>query len=104
MLDGFAAHTHGLRVLIEPRLRGLDKGFVFPAFDAALVGRCALILERSCAARLGQVNPHFLAIFISGETALNLLPTTATLAFASSHNSTNPAQTFFMAQPFTLAE
>jgi hypothetical protein len=21
MLDGFAAHTHGLRVLIEPRLR-----------------------------------------------------------------------------------
>src|SRR6266404_5842932 len=22
MLDGFAAHTHGLRVLIEPRLRG----------------------------------------------------------------------------------
>jgi two-component system OmpR family response regulator len=24
MLDGFAAHTHGLRVLIEPRLRRLD--------------------------------------------------------------------------------
>jgi hypothetical protein len=39
MLDGFAAHTHGLRVLIEPRLRGLDDVFVFPAFDAALVGR-----------------------------------------------------------------
>jgi hypothetical protein len=38
MLDGFAAHTHGLRVLIEPRLRGLDDVFVFPAFDAALVG------------------------------------------------------------------
>src|ERR1700704_6465027 len=48
MLDGFAAHTHGLRVLIEPRLRGLDDVFVFPAFDAALVGRCALILERAC--------------------------------------------------------
>ena len=46
MLDGFAAHTHGLRVLIE-RLRGLDDVFVFPAFDAALVSRCALILERS---------------------------------------------------------
>jgi len=27
MLDGFAAHTHGLRVLIEPRLRGLDDVF-----------------------------------------------------------------------------
>jgi len=52
MLDGFAAHTHGLRVLIEPRLRGLDDVFVFPAFDAALVGRCALILERACAARM----------------------------------------------------
>ncbi len=38
MLDGFAAHTHGLRVLIEPHLRGLDDVFVFPAFDAALVG------------------------------------------------------------------
>jgi hypothetical protein len=33
-----------LRVLIEPRLRGLDDVFVFPACDAALVGRCALIL------------------------------------------------------------
>jgi hypothetical protein len=44
MLDGFAAHTHGLRVLIEPRLRGLDDVIVFPACDAALVGRCAFIL------------------------------------------------------------
>src|SRR5450432_3066642 len=67
MLDGFAAHAHGLRVLIEPRLRGLDDVFVFPALDAALVGRCALILERAGSARLRQVNPHFLAIFISGE-------------------------------------
>ena len=67
MLDGFAAHTHGLRVLIEPRLRGFGDVFVFPSFDAALVGRRAAILERACAARLRQVNPHFLAIFISGE-------------------------------------
>src|SRR5882757_293361 len=74
MLDGFAAHTHGLRVLIEPRLRGLDDVFVFPAFDAALVGRCALILERACATRLGQVNPHFMAIFISGEVVRQLRP------------------------------
>jgi hypothetical protein len=73
MLDGFAAHTHGLRVLIEPRLRGLDDVFVFPAFDAALVGRCALILERACPARLRQINPHFLAIFISGEVVRQLL-------------------------------
>src|SRR5258707_11172222 len=47
--------------------------FVFPAFDAALVGRCALILEPACAARLRQVNPHFLAIFISGEVVRQLL-------------------------------
>src|ERR1700682_3478749 len=73
MLDGFAAHTHGLRVLIEPRLRGLDDVFVFPAFDAALVGRCALILERACPARLRQVNPHFLAVFIGGEVVRQLL-------------------------------
>jgi hypothetical protein len=44
--------------------------FVLPAFDAALVRRRALILERACAARLGQVNPHFLAIFMSGEVVL----------------------------------
>jgi len=31
MLDGFAAHTHGLRVLIEPRLRGLDDVFRVPS-------------------------------------------------------------------------
>src|SRR5437899_641557 len=73
MLDGFAAHTHGLRILIEPRLRGLDDVFVFPAFDAALVGRCTLILERACAARLRQVNPHFLAIFIAGEVVRQLV-------------------------------
>src|SRR3981189_649634 len=79
MLDGFAAHTHGLRVLIEPRLRSLDDVFVFPAFDAALVGRCALILERACAARLRQVNPHFLAIFISGEVVRQLLAPRAAL-------------------------
>jgi hypothetical protein len=47
--------------------------FVFPAFDAALVGRCALILERACPARLRQVNPHFLAIFISSEVVRQLL-------------------------------
>ena len=49
MLDGFAAHTHGLWVLIEPRLRGLDDVFRFPALDTALVRRCALFLERACA-------------------------------------------------------
>jgi hypothetical protein len=63
-----------LRVLIEPPLRGFDDVFVFPAFDAALVGRCALILEPACAARLRQVNRHFLAIFISGEVVRQLSP------------------------------
>jgi hypothetical protein len=33
--------------LIEPRLRGFNDVLVFPALDAALVGRCALILERA---------------------------------------------------------
>ena len=45
MLDGLEAHKHGLRVLIELRLRGLDDVLVFTAFDAALVGCCALILN-----------------------------------------------------------
>src|SRR5450432_3005578 len=44
MLDGFAAHTHSLWVLIAASARGLDDVFVFLAFDAALVGRCAMIL------------------------------------------------------------
>src|SRR5260370_37994564 len=73
MLAGSASHTHGVWYMIEPRLRGLDDVFEYPAFDAALVGRCALILEPACAARLGQVNPHFLAIFISGEVVRQLL-------------------------------
>jgi hypothetical protein len=41
MLDGFAAHTHGWRVLIEPRLRGLDDVFVFPALDTPRSGYLA---------------------------------------------------------------
>jgi hypothetical protein len=51
MLDRFAAYTRGLWVLIQPRLPGLDDVFVFPVLDK-LVRRCALILERACAARL----------------------------------------------------
>jgi hypothetical protein len=38
MLDGFASHTHGLRVLIEPRLRG---------FDDVLLGLSSRQVERS---------------------------------------------------------
>jgi CRP-like cAMP-binding protein len=76
MLDGFAAHTHDLRVLIEPRLRGLDDVFVFPAFDAALVGRCALILERACPARLRQVNPPIVPVTLSQETLAEMIGTT----------------------------
>jgi hypothetical protein len=34
---------------------------VFPAFDAALVSRCALMLERACAARLRQVNTPWIS-------------------------------------------
>jgi hypothetical protein len=71
MLDSFAAHAHGLWVLIEPRLRGLDNVFVFPTSDAALVGRCALVLERARPARPRQVNPHFLAIFARSCSCLN---------------------------------
>jgi hypothetical protein len=66
--NGCSTHAHGLRVLIEPLLRGLDNVFVLPAFDAALVGRCALIFARTWAARLGQ------AIFISGEVVSSFSP------------------------------
>jgi hypothetical protein len=53
MLDGFAAHTQGWWV------------------DRA--ASAALILERACAARLRQVNPYFVTIFISGEVVRQLL-------------------------------
>jgi hypothetical protein len=49
------------------------KGRQLQSFDAALVGRCAPILERAGAAHLRQVNPHFLASFISGELVRQLL-------------------------------
>jgi hypothetical protein len=38
-----------------------------------LVRRCALILEPAGAAGLHQVNPRFLAVFISGEVVCQLL-------------------------------
>src|SRR6185503_5953376 len=47
MLDGLAALTHLLRVLIEPALDGLEDMFMLPAWDPALAARRALWFERT---------------------------------------------------------
>ncbi len=44
MLDRFPPHPHGLRVLVEPALDGLQNRLVFPSRDASLhAGRAALL-------------------------------------------------------------
>jgi hypothetical protein len=44
MLHSLAAHAHLVRISIEPRLHGLENGFVLPTRDPALFASCALIL------------------------------------------------------------
>src|SRR6266481_7232441 len=47
MLHSLAAHTHLVRIAIEPRLHGLEDGFVFPTRDPALLASRALALQRA---------------------------------------------------------
>src|SRR5260370_34604977 len=47
MLHSLAAHAHLVRISIEPRLHGLEDGFVFPTRDPALPTRRALALQRA---------------------------------------------------------
>ncbi len=53
MLDGFAAHAHGLWVFVQARLYGLDDVLMLPPPDAAFIASRALRLERARGARLG---------------------------------------------------
>ena len=47
MLYDLAARTHGLRIFVEPLLRGFDNILMLPACNDALFGRCAFRLERA---------------------------------------------------------
>src|SRR6266481_8102347 len=47
MLHSLAAHAHLVWISIEPRLHGLEDGFVFPTRDPALPTRRALALQRA---------------------------------------------------------
>src|SRR5437879_4800520 len=47
MLHSLAAHAHLVRISIEPRLHGLEDGFVFPTRDPALLASRALALQRA---------------------------------------------------------
>src|SRR5260221_9732432 len=47
MLHSLAAHAHLVRISIEPRLHGLEDGFVFPTRDSVLSTCRALALQRA---------------------------------------------------------
>ncbi len=55
MLDGFAALTHLLGMLVEPLLDGLEDMLVLPAGDPALLARGATMLDRASLAGVGPV-------------------------------------------------
>ncbi len=55
MLDGFAPLAHLFRVLVEALLNVLEKVFVFPAGDPALLARGATVLDGAALAGVGPV-------------------------------------------------
>jgi len=55
MLDGLATPAHGLRVAVEAVLDFIEKLFVFPAGDPALLARGAAIFDGAVLADVAPV-------------------------------------------------
>ena len=72
MLDRLAALTHGLRVLVEPSLDGLENLFVLPPSDAAFLARWATLLDGAMLAGVGpgaaQCSARLFIRIVVGET------------------------------------
>src|SRR5260370_18939770 len=64
MLHSLAAHAHLVRISIEPRLHGLEDGFVFPTRDPALPTRRALSLHRARLTGSGPRPAQCLAVLL----------------------------------------
>ena len=73
MLDRLAPRAHGLRVLVEPLLHGLDDMLVLPPCDPALHCRRAAALERAGPAGVGPVAAQPQPVFDGGEVVFQPL-------------------------------
>jgi hypothetical protein len=66
MLEGLAAHTHLVRVPIEPGLYGLKDSFVLPTGDTSFFACCALGLQYARMTGAGPITTQYLAILFVG--------------------------------------
>jgi len=66
MFGGLEALTHGLPVLVEAFLDGLQHMLMLPARDAPLLACCAARLERTVTAGIGPITPQLLAALLVG--------------------------------------
>src|SRR5262245_59643025 len=73
MLHRLAACAHGVRILVEPFLHGLDNPLVLPPRDATLFSRRALSFDWAGMARIGPITAKFLAVFLSRKTVREFL-------------------------------
>ena len=75
VFGGFAALAHGLRVLIEALLHGLQDMLMLPARNAPLRTGRAARLEGAVAARIGPIAPQLLPILLVRVVVLSFSPT-----------------------------
>src|SRR5262249_39918422 len=73
MLDRLTAGPHGLRILVEPCLHGLDNLLVLPPRDATLSSRRALSFDWAGMARIGPITVKFLAVLHGRKEILEFL-------------------------------
>src|SRR6516164_8953080 len=64
VFGGFATLAHGLRVLVEALLRGLQYMLVLPARNTSLRTGRAARFERAISARIGPIAPQFLSLLL----------------------------------------
>ena len=74
MLDGFAALTHLLRMLVEPPLDRLKNGFVLPAGDPTLLARGAVQLDGAGLAGVGPVTAQGNPVLLVREVVDQTVP------------------------------
>ena len=73
MLDRLTARAHGLRIFVEPFLRGLDNLLVLPSRDATLSSRRTLIFDCTGTARISPITVKCLAVLLVRIAILQFL-------------------------------
>ena len=70
MFGGLATLAHGLRILVEALLDGIQDMLMLPAGDASLHAGRAATLERTVAACIGPIAPQLLPVLFVGVIIL----------------------------------